>query len=218
MLYWTEYLDRILEWVSLQNKALVWLFFFFSNLLENVFPPWPGDTITVFGGFFVAQTEDGNPSGFGMPGLWSSTVLGNLAGALVIYRFGHRFLSFVRHRNFPFKDELYSEEKIESTLSWFRRNSILVVLASRFSAGIRFFVSIVAGMVHMNPFVFSGLFTIAVVVWCGLLIFGGYSLGQNWELIMDYLAIYNRVVMIVILTGILAYFFYQKSKKKKQDQ
>lgn len=211
---WSEYLDQLLQWVEMQDKVFIWIFFFFSNLLENVFPPWPGDTVTVFGGFFVAQTETGNPSGFGMWGLTTSTLLGNLAGAFIMYKFGHRFLNFIRNKNFPFKDELYSEEKIESTFDWFRRNSILVVIISRFSAGIRFFVSIVAGMVHMNLFLFTFLFTIAVFLWCGLLIYGGYSVGQNWEIILDYLAVYNRIIMILFILGILIFAFVKFRKKK----
>ncbi|MCC5814631.1 MAG: DedA family protein [Leptospira sp.] len=210
---WSEYLENLLQWVEMQDKILIWIFFFFSNLLENVFPPWPGDTVTVFGGFFVAQTEEGNPSGFGMLGLWSSTILGNLAGAFIMYKFGHRFLNFVRHRNFPFKDELYSEEKIESTFAWFRRNAVVVVILSRFSAGIRFFVSIVAGMVHMNILAFTFLFTLAVILWCGLLIYGGYSVGQNWEVILEYLAIYNRIIIIVIGVAISVYILLKMRKK-----
>jgi membrane protein DedA with SNARE-associated domain len=210
---WSEYLEILLRWVEMQDKILIWIFFFFSNLLENVFPPWPGDTVTVFGGFFVGQTEEGNPSGFGMLGLWSSTILGNLAGAFIMYKFGHRFLNFVKHRNFPFKDELYSEEKIESTFAWFRRNAVVVVVLSRFSAGIRFFVSIVAGMVHMNIFTFTFLFTLAVLLWCGLLIYGGYSVGQNWEIILEYLAIYNRIIIILIGVAILVYILLKMRKK-----
>lgn len=212
---WTEILESTLEWIGHQDKIWIWLFFFFSNLAENVFPPWPGDTVTVFGGFFVAATSSSNPSGFGMSGLITSTILGNLAGAYIMYKIGHRFLNFIRKKNFPFKDELYSEEKIEITFSWFRKNSILVILLSRFSAGIRFFVSIVAGMVRMNLIIFFSLFTVAVILWCGLLIAGGYSLGNNWEKILEYLAIYNRFILGFIGIGIIAYFTWKFVKKKR---
>ncbi|WCL50955.1 DedA family protein [Leptospira sp. GIMC2001] len=210
---WAEYLDQILAWITVQNKIFIWIFFFLSNLMENVFPPWPGDTVTVFGGFFVAHGEE-YPSQFGMIGLISSTLLGNLAGGYIMYRFGHRFLQWVRNKNFPFKEELYSEEKIESTFDWFRRNSILVVLISRFSAGIRFFVSIVAGMVHMNPILFFSLFTVGVSVWCGLLIGGGYSLGRNWEQVLNILAMYNKFIFGLIILGILIWTFNHFTKKQ----
>lgn len=215
---WAQSLDSLLEWVGAQDKSFIWLFFFISNLAENVFPPWPGDTVTVFGGFLVAQTQELNPSGFGLPGLLTSTLLGNLAGAWVMYKFGHRFLNFVRHKNFPWKEELYSEEKIHNTFQWFHRNFVMVIVLSRFSAGIRFFVSIVAGMIHVNPFVFLGLFTLAVVLWCGLLIFGGYSLGSNWELVLEYLAVYNRFIIVLISGALLAYGIKKYKKKKSSSQ
>jgi membrane protein DedA with SNARE-associated domain len=211
---WNEILESILEWIGQQDKIWIWIFFFFSNFAENVFPPWPGDTVTVFGGFFVATTTEANPSGFGMPGLIASTILGNIAGAYTMYKIGHRFLNFVRNKDFPFKDELYSEEKIEITFGWFRKNAILVVVLSRFSAGIRFFVSIVAGMVKMNLFLFFSLFTVAVIFWCGLLIAGGYSLGNNWEHVLEYLAIYNRMIIGFIIIGSIGYFSWKYVKKK----
>ncbi len=199
---WNEYLLEFLEWIQLQNEVLIWIFFFLSNLLENVFPPWPGDTVTVFGGFYIGHTFN-ESGGFGIWGLISSTILGNLAGAWIMYKFGHRFLNFIRHREFPFKEELYDEEKIHSTFSWFHRHAVLVIVLSRFSAGIRFFVSIVAGMVRMNFLLFAGLFTLAVILWCGLLIYAGYSVGQNWDIILEYLEIYNRIVLFLILLFVL---------------
>jgi membrane protein DedA with SNARE-associated domain len=210
---WEIFLDEILNWITNQNPVVIWVFFFFSNLMENVFPPWPGDTITAFGGFLVAKSIGMEGGGLSFLSLGTSTLFGNLAGALIMYRFGHVFLNWIRLRDFPFKSELYDEEKIHQTFDWFKRNSVLVILLSRFSAGIRFFVSIVAGMVRMNLVLFLTLFTIAIFLWCGILIYAGYSLGNHWDLVTEYLEIYNRFIVGVLMAGLLIFFVWKKRKK-----
>jgi membrane protein DedA with SNARE-associated domain len=206
---WQNTLEHFLNWISLQDGFVIWIFFFFSNLLENVFPPWPGDTVTVFGGFLVANEDGLNPTSFGIMALASSTFFGNLAGAYLMLRFGHRFLNFIRRNKFPGTSSLIDDESIHRTFGWFKRNAILVVLISRFSAGIRFFVAIVAGMVGMNRYLFFSLFSIAVTLWCGLLIGGGYMLGSNWETVLEILNVYNRVILVLISISVLFFLFYQ---------
>lgn len=210
---WQIQLENFLLWIVEQNEVFIWFFFFFSNLLENVFPPWPGDTVTVFGGFLVAQSLEFGKTGFGIMGLFSSTYLGNVCGAYLMIKFGARFLKWVQKKEFPLKKEIYDEEKIQKTFDWFHKNEILVILFSRFSAGIRFFVAIIAGMVGINLYKFFLYFSISVILWCGLLIQGGYSLGSNWGLIVEYIALYNKVFFAILALSFVVFVFYTLWKK-----
>ncbi|MCW7492033.1 DedA family protein [Leptospira sp. 2 VSF19] len=204
-LQFDSFLGRILELPPL----VLWVFFCFSNFLENVFPPWPGDTVTVFSGF-LSSSQDSPLSFFSVV---LATYLGNLLGALVMYYFGERILQFLKRSRFPFLSALYQEENLQKTLVWFRKHEMIVVLLSRFSAGIRFFVSIVAGMSKMNIIKFVLLYSLAISIWCGLLLLGGSLLGSNWNQIVVMLSYYNRVIGLVILCFIL-YFLYQIKKKR----
>ncbi|XDD44907.1 DedA family protein [Leptospira sp. WS39.C2] len=188
---------------------LLWGFFCFSNFLENVFPPWPGDTITVFSGFISSSPN--SPLSFLSVVL--ATFVGNLLGALVMYYFGERFLIFLKQTKIPLLSSFYHEENLRKTLVWFRRYEIVVVLVSRFSAGIRFFVSIVAGMSKMNIIKFVILYSIAISLWCGILLFGGSFLGNNWNQIIVILSYYNRTIGILVFL-IFAYLLYQMFKKR----
>lgn len=203
--------QNVLDWVAGLPSAFVWIFFAFSNFTENVFPPWPGDTVTAFGGFLLAR------GGIGFWELATSTLFGNLAGAWIMYSFGHKLIEWLKNRDFPFKSELYNEEAIEKTLSWFSRNSIIVVIFSRFSAGIRFFVSIVAGMVEMHAGLFFSLFSLAVLIWCGILIYAGFYLGSHWERVLEFLALYNKIFTTILTFAVIAFFLYKKFGKKKKE-
>jgi len=129
-------------------------------------------------------------------------------------KFGDKFLKWVQIKEFPFKKELYDEKKIQKTFHWFEKNEVIVILLSRFSAGIRFFVAIIAGMVGINIFKFFLYFSISVFLWCGLLIQGGYSLGSNWGLIVEYIALYNRVFFSSLGLVLIIFLFYSLLKKK----
>ncbi|TGL54939.1 DedA family protein [Leptospira kemamanensis] len=198
-------LNRILELPPL----VLWGFFCFSNFLENVFPPWPGDTVTVFSGF-ISSSQDSPISFFSVV---LATYVGNLLGALTMYYFGERFLLFLKQTKIPFLSALYHEENLRKTLVWFRKFEIIVVLVSRFSAGIRFFVSIVAGMSKMNIIKFVVLYSIAISLWCGILLFAGSFVGSNWNQIIVILSYYNQTIGIILLF-IFIYLLYQTFKKR----
>lgn len=208
-------IQNILNWISVQNNFIIWIFFFISNLTENIFPPWPGDTVTVFGGFLMADLSLKNKN-FGWLGLISSTYLGSLAGALIMYSFGERIISWIKNNDFPFKKSVYQEEELKKTFDWYQKNSKLVIVLSRFSAGIRFFVAIVAGITKVSPIQFILYFSIATILWNLILIPGGYYLGQNWQYLLQLLAIYNKVILSLIAL-IVFVFFYRKYKKKKEN-
>jgi membrane protein DedA with SNARE-associated domain len=116
--------------------------------------------------------------------------------------------------NSPTLKNLFSTGNLEKTHAWFNKHGLLAVLFSRFSAGIRFFVAIVAGMVRMNIVLFISAFTIATVLWNTILISGGYLLGQSWEEMLHYIRIYSGFVAVVMFLGIII-FLYSYLKKNK---
>lgn len=205
-------IDSYLEFLKSLPPILLWFFFCFSNTLENLFPPWPGDTIIVFSGFLSAASDP--PLGILEVAL--ATYLGNLLGALVMYKFGESFLGWIKSGRIPFLTHLYQEENWQKSIQFFQKNQVLVVLFSRFSAGIRFFVSIIAGITKMNMIKFVILYSVAICLWCGALLTGGYLLGQNWEQIIVILSMYNRLVggFIALLVIIFLFQIYVKKRRK----
>ncbi|TGL62757.1 DedA family protein [Leptospira ognonensis] len=187
-------------------------FFGFSNFLENVFPPWPGDTFTVFSGFLASSPQ----TDIALWQLILATLVGNWAGALLMFYFGKKVIHFLRHSQSTWIRNHYQEESFEKTIGGFRKYSGLLIIVSRFSAGIRFFVAIVAGISKMNPFSFLFYYSIAITIWCGLLISAGFKLGKNWEQINVMLAAYNQIItiflcLVAVCLGI--YYFYRKREQ-----
>lgn len=207
--------DEILAFVDALPAPAVYAFLVFSTMLENIFPPWPGDTIVVFTGFIAAR---GTVS---LIGLTVTGLIGNLLGAYLMYFAGEGLLAHARSwsektQNAWIKkqlEELVSEESMQKTSAWFEKWGAWFVLISRFSAGIRFFVSIIAGISRMNLLLFTFTFSVGVLIWNSLLIGGGYALGENWEQIIDWLRVYN-IVVITVLSLIFLLFLAWRLKKR----
>ena len=48
-----QFINDIISFLLPKNDLFLYVFLFFSAIIENLFPPIPGDTITVFGAFLV---------------------------------------------------------------------------------------------------------------------------------------------------------------------
>ena len=94
-----ESINQLLEQI---NPAMAYVLLFLSAIIENVFPPIPGDTVTVIGAYLITT---GN---LGFWGVYISTSTGSLVGFFIMYIIGLKFgRSFVRSK---FKAKIFSEE------------------------------------------------------------------------------------------------------------
>ncbi len=209
----TTELNSLFDFLITLPSIYLLFFFGFSNFLENIFPPWPGDTVTVFSGFLASKPH----VDFSLWELSLATLLGNWAGALLMFYSGKRIILFLRHSESIFVKKNYDDNKFEVTVGWFRKYSGLLIVFSRFSAGIRFFVAIIAGMSRMHVFAFLFYYTLAIFLWCGLLLSSGYLLGQNWDQINVILTTYNRIISVFLVALFIFFVIYYLIKKKEQS-
>jgi membrane protein DedA with SNARE-associated domain len=149
-------------------------------------------------------------------------LIGNIAGGLVMYFSGVSLLRWLKEKEKHTKNRIIlsllrftSIDDMEKAGIWFRNYGLLFVLFSRFIPGVRFFVSIIAGASHFPPVRFMLAYTIGVIVWNYLLLKGGYMLGDNWNLIVDLLHVYSRLIGYVTLIGILLLVGYFIVKRKR---
>jgi membrane protein DedA with SNARE-associated domain len=209
-------LENILNYLLQIDPIWIHLFLVFSTFTENVFPPWPGDTFIVFAGFLMYHDI------LSPVATYISTTIGNFLGAYLMYFLGQKILQFAHsiHKKIHIKflsnllESMIADDQMKKTEQWFDKWGFLFVVFSRFSAGIRYFVSIVAGIIKMNIFLFSFSFLIGILIWNSLLLFGGYLLGENWKQILEWLRVYNIIITLLILLGITIFILYRRQKSK----
>jgi membrane protein DedA with SNARE-associated domain len=177
----------MLEWLvqTVDSMSAGWLYFalFVSAYVENVCPPVPGDTVTVFAAYVVGRTQAR------FAGVFLATTLGSVAGFMTFYLLGRRVpLEYFLERDFRF----FPAAAFRRTGEWFQRYGYWVVLGNRFLSGIRSMISIVAGVYRLPWPRVLVLAALSCAVWNGLLIWAGYLLGSNWRAIEGILREYAR--------------------------
>jgi membrane protein DedA with SNARE-associated domain len=207
-----NFLNEIIKFLLPLDNIYLYFFLFLSSIIENIFPPIPGDTITVFGAFLVGV---GRLNYFGV---YLSTTSGSVIGFMLLFLLG-KFLGrkFFHEKNYKH----FSIEKIEKTEKWFQKYGIWIIIANRFLPTIRSVISLVAGISELNTtkvFIYS---LISASAWNLIWIHTGYLLGYRWhrvkEKFLDIIMKYDIIVGITLVLIVIIFLIYRKFKKKKID-
>jgi len=193
---------------SLETANPLWAYFilFISAFIENIFPPIPGDTVTVFGAYLVGR---------GFLNFWGvliSTTLGSIAGFMAVFAIAYWIEWKLIEK---YRPKWVERSKIDRVEKWFRQYGYWIVLINRFLTGVRSIISVVAGLSKMNTMLVFLLALISCFVWNGALIGLGALLGENWELIGHFLKVYNQIVIIALVVGIVIFAGYRFYRSKK---
>ncbi|MEM1094838.1 MAG: DedA family protein [Bacteroidota bacterium] len=157
---------------------------------ENVLPPIPGDLAIAFCGYLASV---------GTLSFWPVVGLATVAGALgfmAMYEVGDRLGHMV---NDPRRMKWLPKEQIGTARRWLQRWGYAVVAANRYLSGARSVISLACGMAHMHRAKTALWSTVSAFVWTAMIVYGGYTVGENWSVIGDYLAQYGRIIVAVMV-------------------
>ena len=154
--------DWLIGFASDRNHPAGFALLAGSALLEYVFPPIPGDTITLFGAVLI--------SGFGWSpvGIIAAILVGSMAGAMINFAVGRKLRARGKAR-----------PRIEKIVARFERHGPSYLVINRFIPGVRAVALVAAGMSAMgwrDALLYGG---ISVLLWNGLLIGLGAAAGAN---------------------------------------
>ncbi len=207
--------DRIIEYLLPRNDIFLYLFLFISSIVENLFPPVPGDTITVFGAFLVGIGR--------LKYVWVYliTTVGSVIGYMMLYGIARNFeREFFIRKDYRF----FSAESINSAEKWFSKYGYYVILVNRFIPGIRSVTSIVSGISKLSIWTVTLLALVSAAVWNGVWIWIGYLLGNNWEIVKerasDILNTYNFTVgaiFIIVIAAVIIYFKFITGRRTRDE-
>jgi membrane protein DedA with SNARE-associated domain len=198
-----EYLDSFFNQLS---PLTAYVLLFVSAFVENIFPPIPGDTVTLVGAYLVASGK------LSFVGVYISTTLGSVFGFFAMYiiglKLGRKFL------NSKIGKKVFTEAQYQKTEKWFSKYGYGIIIANRFLSGTRSVISIFAGSFHLNWLYVLGLSTISALLWNGLLIYIIYVVGLNWDVIRSLISQYNKIVIVITLI-VASYFVIRRIRLKK---
>jgi len=176
------------------------LIIFFSSLIEYVFPPFPGDTITLIAAVLAGSYH----YSFGI--LFATLFAGSILGTVIDYYAGQGLA-----RLWPDSKRLnLAKQKLD-------RWGPSLVMMNRFFPGIRAFILIAAGMGKMGLFRVTILSGVSILLWNGLIFGAGWLVGSNLDRLIDLFQTYSHWfyagLLILVSLTVLQWIFRKKRGK-----
>jgi membrane protein DedA with SNARE-associated domain len=188
----SDFVTNLLDWMEALPPLVAYLVILGIAYGENVLPPIPGDIVVVFGGYLVGVGK----LSFVIVVLLST--LGGLLGFMTMYAIGYAVGDAVMD---PDRLRWIPKHQMRKANDWLGRYGYGLVAANRFLSGLRSVISLAVGAAHMDPWKTAVFATISAAIWTFLIAYGGYSVGENWEIIAGYLRDYGRLVLSLIVVG-----------------
>lgn len=175
--------------------------------LEYACFPLPSEVVLPLAGALAAQ------GGMSLFSIYGVSILAGLLGSTVCYGLGrwggvHLLEKFML--KFP-----KSRKGLEGSQQQFSRYAHWAVCLGRMIPLCRTYISLIAGVSKQNLVSFLLFSFLGIACWNGILVGGGYFLGENWQLIEGYYEQFKGIIIVLALSlaGIVAIYWFKFAKK-----
>ncbi len=187
-------IDQLLDYMFTYGPFWVYLVLFAACFVENLFPPFPGDTFIVLAGGLVAVDR---------LDLWATSaviIIGGLSSVMLLYWLGRR-----RGREYFMRKDFkyFSAADIRQIERRFNRWGGLILIASRFVVGMRVALAVGAGIGCYSPGRMLAYSTVSYILFAGLLMYLGAKVVENLDLIAYYFRTYNWIAWPIVIAFVL---------------
>ena len=201
-----EQINYYLDYLFAYGPWLVYVVILAACFIENLFPPFPGDSFIVAAGGLIAVGR--------LDPIWSmlAVLSGGLASVMILYLIGRRFgRDYFIRKNFRF----FSAADIEAVEARFARQGGLLLIASRFVVGMRVALALAAGIGAYPAFKMLLHTLMSYLMFAGLLMYLGFALVENLDRIEYYFKTYNYIgwPIVVALTALYLFRRIQRTRK-----
>jgi len=197
-----ELLDSIFQY----GAVWVYVVLLVACLVENLFPPFPGDMFILAAGGLVAV-------GRLMPVPTLLVIVGGgMTSVMLLYVIGRRYgREYILRKNFRFFSAA-DVARMEGRLS---RWGWLILLLSRFIPGVRSAIALAAGIGKYPQVKMAALSTISYLAFSGLLLLLAMKLVNNLDAVVGYFALYNKIIWPIIGILVLTYVIFKYRRMRK---
>lgn len=180
-----------------------------ASLLEYVFPPFPGDTVVLFGAYLAGRGTVGVVPVFAV--VTAGSVLGALALYLAARRGGRPLLK--RLRWLPLDDE-----RLARMERWYSRWGPGIIAVNRFVPAFRALFFLAAGLLNLRMVVVVLAGLASAVVWNALILAVGFHVGENWDRLEHILQTYNRGALTVAALAVAVWLAVRFTRRRAAER
>jgi membrane-associated protein len=175
--------DWLIAFVSEQDNPLALAALAGSALIEYVFPPFPGDTVTLGGAILITAYD------WSFLPIYLAVLAGSMAGAMAAF-----WLGGVIER----KRGAHDVRAIDRLVARFERHGAGYLVVNRFLPGFRAFFFVAAGMARMPWQAVLVWGTLSAALWNLAVIGAGAAIGANFDTLRLWLTRYTVAVWIAL--------------------
>ncbi|HMC56098.1 MAG TPA: DedA family protein [Gemmatimonadaceae bacterium] len=201
-------MDSLLQWLLHVSPATLYSVICATAAVENLFPPFPSDVVVAFGSFVAAQGP-GTAAG-----VFLSTWLGNVTGAMIVYGLGRRYGAERLEKRLAGERAESRDAKLRSM---FYRYGMPAVFVSRFVPGVRAVVPAFAGALKLNPWWTGTMIAAASGLWYGIITWIAFRVGADWPHLKEMISRYSSTAAIVgsilFVAGVVAWLVVRRRQK-----
>jgi membrane protein DedA with SNARE-associated domain len=202
-------LADLAQWLVQNILDMGYLGIFLLMMIESSFIPFPSEVVLIPAGYLAQQGE------MNIFVIFFAAILGSLSGAFINYfgalLIGRRLL--LRFGKYIF----ISNSAMEKMDAFFQKHGPISTFTGRLIPGIRQLISIPAGLSKMPLISFSIYTALGAGIWSIVLIALGYILGENKELITEYLHQITLTVLGMLVVLVFVYIRRLKTEVVKND-
>ncbi|MFA6617999.1 MAG: hypothetical protein WCT23_02905 [Candidatus Neomarinimicrobiota bacterium] len=200
-----ELFHQILDLFSHLSPTHYILLVFLAYLIENIFPPLPGDTMLVFSAYIFGIYFTPKDTIW----LYLFSVLGAIVGFMIMVFIGKRFdRDFFLGKNYRFANSKFMLKSERLMANY----GALVIIGHRVFFGMRPVIALVSGMSKKKWYFILIYVTISSLAFNAAFIALAYLLGNNWALIESVLSKYMWFTLACLI-AIVGLFLFRQQKK-----
>ncbi len=168
--------------------------------------PVPQEIVLPLAGFMAAQGK------LNLVYVVMAGVAGSIVGALPWYYAG-RYIGEERLKAWTERHGRWiklSTADVQKAKNWFDKYGSKAVLFSQLIPGFRTLIALPAGISKMNSVLFLLYLTISAIAGQGMLASAGYSLGNHYRLVNQYIGSLSHVVTSFLVVAAIIWFVRRK--------
>jgi membrane protein DedA with SNARE-associated domain len=199
-------IDSLLQWLASHEGPLAYLVLGLAAALEYVLPPFPGDTITLFGVFL------GSTAGYSPWLVYLAIDAGSVLGGLAAYAVGRQIdpenpPRFLRGRR--------TRAALDEVRARFARHGAAYLAVNRFLPALRAFFFVGAGLARVPVSRVIAWGALSASLWNGLLFAVGWAVGGNWQRLAGMAANYAWVAVSISVLAIAVFAYIVRARLKE---
>ena len=206
-----EWADEIMRWLEGSEGPLGYVVLALASLVEYVVPPFPGDTVALFGVFLAAT------AGWGAAWVYLALNAGAIGGGMIAYAFGRTVAKPERRPRWL--RGARSERAIASITARYRKHGAIYLAINRFVPALRAFFFVGAGIAQLpwSEVLLWG--SVSALAWNAILLALGWTVGESWEAMVAWAQAYSAVataLVVAVVVVLVARAIYRRARAQSR--